>query len=465
MHAVSKKVKHSVENTIIIVYNLNMILKRKFYDYLLNWKKTKKTECLVVGGARQVGKTYIISEFGKREYKSFIYINFNQNETLKEIFVSPSNHLLTTEQIYKNIQIYVPNSELIEHDTLIFLDEIQKCDEARTALKFLAIDNKYDVIASGSLLGLIYSNRNSSNFSIPVGYEQQVKLYSLDFEEFLWALGYSKESINVLREYFNNNAPVPSGLNETLESLFLEYMVVGGMPEAIANYAQFKNFENVNKIQLKILNSYKEDIVTYARNDIEKNKIRSTYDSIPRQLSKENKKFQYSYIDPPGKSKNYFDAINWLVDSNLTYQCFNVFEPKISLYGNEKKDQFKLYFLDTGLLMALYGEASKRALLTSRLSGNTKGAVFENVIGELLTKKGYTLHYYKKDNSSMEIEFLIEQDVNVIPIEVKAQDNSSISLNNYIKIFNPPIAYKLTSGNVGLVDKKKTIPHYMIMFL
>lgn len=447
-----------------------MILKRKIYGELLHWKNNKSNECLMLYGPRQVGKTTIIQQLGKNEYKSFIEINFIKNPNLINIFRSNDDTKveLSSENILKRITAYINNVNIIPNNTLIFIDEIQKCGEARTALKFLAEDKRYHVIASGSLLGLAYGTDDDKDVnlpdSIPVGFEKPLTMYSLDFEEFLWAKGYDDKKISYLLELFKSNSKVPHEINEKYEELFREFIVVGGMPEVVANFVENNDFSKVQAIQDKIMTSYYSDISLHAKG-IEKVKVRKCFESIPRQLAKENKKFQYSKVES-GKTSRYFsDSIQWLKDSGLVNVSHNVTQPYIPLGANEIDENFKLYYHDTGLLCSTYGFETKLAILNNTIKGNSKGGIYENVIGELLVKKGYSLRYKKEENNTLEIEFLIEQNGEVIPIEVKASNGSTFSLNDYINKWSPTICYKLISGNIGLTDKKKSIPHYMIMFI
>ena len=439
------------------------VLKRKMYDTLLAWKNSDKKECLLVKGARQVGKTYLIRKFGEKEYDSFVEINFHEQKSLKVIFDGDK----TAEEIYKRLTANVPGVKLIPGKTLIFLDEIQKCAGARTALKFLAQDGRYDVIASGSLLGLSYGKDDDDEVepveSIPVGYEKTVMMYSMDFGEFLWAYGYTDETIAYLKSFYDAKEKIPPEIHEKYESLLREYLVVGGMPEVVASFAEFKDFTKVQEIQDKILASYADDISQHAKG-AEKVKVRQCYDSIPRQLAKENKKFKYCEIEHKATSRKYGDSVQWLRDANMAYMCYNTTLPTLPLKAYEKDNEFKLYIADTGLLLALFGFATKQALLNGTLKGFAKGGIYENFVAETLVKNGYTLHYYKQGDSS-ELEFVIEKDGEVLPIEVKAGNTPTKSLDSFISNFEPSIAFKLIGGNVGVADKKYTIPHFLAMFI
>ncbi len=445
------------------------MLKRKIYNTLLEWKRTKKNECLLVNGARQVGKTFIIEKFGKTNYKKYIYLNFIKSTEQKNIFSGP----LDPEEIYKRISLYVPNTKLIENDTLIFIDEIQDCPRARTALKFLAIDNRYDVIASGSLLGIQYNRRkgegeDEKEMSIPVGYERQIMMYSLDFEEFLWANGVTEEAISSLRGYFERKEKIPSNgrdeINERYMKYLREYMVVGGMPDVVNTYLRSNNFQEVFKLQEKIFKSYEDDIEHYAKNS-DKPKIKALYKSIPKQLAKEYTKFQYKTVDKNGSARKYTPSLSWLLDAGLIFQLKNVSLPEMPLKAYEMDDSFKVYTTDIGLCTYLYGFETQKALLLGALKGHAKGGIFENLIFDILNKRGFTLYYFKKQDNTEEIEFIYEKDGAVIPVEVKSKHGATESLNAFIKEFKPPYAYKLIDGNLGTAGEKITLPQYMAAFL
>lgn len=436
------------------------MLRRKIYNKILAWKKSKGKECLLIRGARQVGKTYIVREFGKNEYDNFIEINFIKNSDYKEIF----NGSLEAEEIYKRISYYVHNVELIPHKTLIFIDEIQKCANARTALKFLAEDGKYDVIASGSLLGLSYGEDDDDEVleipSVPVGYENSITMYPMDFEEFLWAYGYNGyPDINIDSLLLDNNK-IPDSINEKYESLLTEYLVVGGMPEVVNTFIETKDFVKMANVQEKVLLSYKDDIIQHTKK-VEKVKVSSCYNSIPNQLAKENKKFMYSVVEKHTTARKYQNSIQWLIDANMVNVCTNVSDPIIPLIASEKTNEFKLYINDTGLLTLMYGEETRRKLLNGSLKGNAKCGIYENFVAQTLIVNGYKLYYYKP-NDYMELEFVIEHSGEVVPIEVKAGNNATISLNKFMMKFGSSVGYKVIDGNIGKNDKKIILPHWMI---
>ena len=432
------------------------MLKRKFTGFLLDWRTKKKNECLLIKGARQVGKTYIVEEFGKTQYKSFIKLNFYEHPEYSKIFEGT----LSAEEIYKRMSLYIPEIKFIEKNTLIMLDEIQECPNARTAMKFLAIDSRYDVIATGSLLGIQFKDISS----IPVGYERQITMHSLDFEEFLWALGVSEESIAYLGEFYEKKEQIPEAVNGKILSYLRIYMAVGGMPEAVNEYIKTGNFGSVHEVQQKILDSYKDDVLKYASNS-EKPKIKACFESIPRQLAKENTKFQYSVVKKGDTAKKYSGSIDWIVSANIADKIHNVSLPVLPLSAYEREEQFKIYVHDIGLLIAMYGFEMKAAVVDDTLTGPAKGGIYENLIHTMLARRGYKSSYFHADNNSQEIEFLVEKNGSVIPIEVKSHRGTTVSLNTFIDTFNPPYAYKLITGNIGIFEKKITLPLYMAMFI
>ena len=443
------------------------MLKRKIYSRLLDWKHRRHHEhikkCLLVKGARQVGKSFIIREFGQREYESFVCIDFFRQPDLKYIFDGD----LTAEEILKRITAHIRNFRLVPGSTLIFLDEIQRCGNARTAIKFLAEDMRFDVISSGSLMGLTYGEDDDETTevpaSVPVGYETQITMYSIDFEEFLWAYGYDDSAVSVLRSYFESGETIPEAVHQKYESLFREFMVVGGMPEVVADFAVHKDFNRVDSIQNDIIAEYRDDIAKHAKGR-EKQLVRMCYDAVPKQLAKELKKFQYSTVEKGQTRRKYGGSVQWLKDSEIVNACYNIHEPYLPLMANANEEQFKLYLNDTGLLCCMYGFETKLAVLKDTIRGNARGGIYENIIAECLLKQGYTLYYFKPD-SEHEIEFLIEKNGEVIPVEVKAGNNPSVSLNQFIEEFEPSAAYKLIGGRNGRAGAKITLPHYFVMFL
>ena len=426
-------------------------------DILLEWKTKKNNECLLIKGARQVGKTFIIRDFGKKYYQSFIELNFFENSSYKKIF---ENGSLTCAEIIKRISLEIPLVHFIPGKTLLFLDEIQECPEARTALKFLAEDKRFDCIASGSMLGIAYKAMSS----VPVGYEKQIEMFSLDFEEYLWAYGFDSGAIKELKNYFTSLEKIPSSINDSMLKRLREYAVIGGMPAVVNKFLSTNSFSEAHEEQLKIYNSYLDDIAKYAP-ATEKPKVRKCYLSIPRQLAKENKKFKYSTVETKSTSRKFDGSLEWLKDAGLIKFCNNVSAPIFPLMTHVEDSYFKVYLTDTGILNSMYGFEMKAAIVNNTLTGSTKGGIYENLIADFLLKKGKPLNYYKPSENRQEIEFLLTIEETIIPLEVKSGNNSTISLDDFIAKFNPPYAIKLISGNFGKVNRKITYPLYMALFL
>lgn len=410
----------------------------------------------MVKGARQIGKSFIIRRFGLDNYKNFIEINFEERPELKKIF---EGNLDVTELIRK-FSLFVENVEFKTGETLIFFDEIQSCPQARTSLKFWAEDGRFDVIASGSLLGINY--REVSSF--PVGYERQVEMHSLDFEEFLWARGISDKVISDLKRHFDENLPVEKSVNDKMESLVREFMVIGGMPAVVNSFLETNNYGEVHKTQMMILDAYLNDIAKYAPAK-DKPKARNCYLSIPRQLSKENTKFVYGLVENGGTARKYANSLDWLKDSNIVRYCYNVVPPSFPLVAYVRQEQFRIYANDIGLLVAMYGFEMKAAIVNDTLTGTVKGGIYENLIADFLLKKNIPLFYFKRDDSSSEIEFLLEKETSVVPVEVKSHKGSTSSLDSMLKKNEVKFGYKIMNCNLGKNGKKITIPHYMAMFL
>lgn len=431
------------------------MLKRKIYQSLIEWKKQTEKMCLVVKGARQVGKTFIIDKFARENYENYVYINFDENPGYKVIFDGD----LDVNNLIKQISLRVPNVSLVPHKTIIFLDEIQNCPNARTALKFLALDKRFDVIASGSLLGINYKEVES----FPVGYTEQLEMYSLDFEEFLWANGIEEQSILDVKEFFDKKEVVPQAMHERMMELFKEYIVVGGMPRVVNDFVKNHNFANVLKIQKAIISDYEDDIAKYADGS-EKAKARACFLSIPKHLSKDYKKFRYSLVMPSGSSRKYAGSLMWLYDAGIINFCHNLEIPQLSLEGNSKSDTFKVYMRDTGLLVAMLDEGTQEDIIDGNL-GIYKGAIYENIIGDVLAKKEKKLYYFEY-NSTLEVDFFIRYERVITAIEVKSSGNSkSKSLETLMEKYGVKKGIKLAPSNYGKKGEIDIFPIYMAMFL
>lgn len=432
------------------------MLKRKIYQQLQEWRDSHHEDCLLIKGARQVGKTFAITQFGQTEYESFIAINFIESPQLKALFDGD----LSSSNIKKQMTMLIPGIQFIAEKTLIFLDEIQECPNARTALKFLAQDNTIDVIASGSLLGLSYASVSS----IPVGYERQIEMYGLDFEEYLWALGYSEETTNTLREHFHVLEPLPDEVHKKMLEILHEFMAIGGMPAVVQAFVEKQNFATAYAEQEKILAAYLDDIAKFA--DVTtRNKARECYLSIPRQLAKENTKFKYGMVEKKGTARKFETALDWLRDANLVRYCRAVTTPQFPLRAYEDESKFRVYLSDPGLLCAMYGFEMIAAIIRDELQGPMKGGIYENVVADMLVKAGRDLHYWMNDKGNIKIEFLLEKEASVVPVEVKAKRGATASLNKLLEQDDMKYGYKLSAGNIGVSGKKITLPLYMALYL
>jgi len=434
----------------------DIMLKRKIMDVLVEWKAERKKKCLLLKGARQVGKTFIVREFAKQNYDNIVELNFFTRPEFKDAFEGS----LLMDNLIKKITSIDNSLRFTEGRTLLFLDEIQECGNARTALKPIAEDGRFDCIASGSMLGVSYRNTRS----IPVGYEKQVEMFSLDFEEYLWAIGYDAAHIEHLKEYFVNREMVPKAINDAFMEKLREYGVVGGMPSVVNIFLRTKNFGLVHEEQRDIIASYLDDITKYAT-PTEKPKVKKCYLSIPDQLMRENKKFKYSVVEKGSNANKFENSLEWLADAGLLKICDNITTPMFPLPAYNRTDYFKVYITDIGILNAMYGQEMKNSFYMNTLAGPAKGGIYENLIADILLKRNIPLKYYRPGESIQEIEFLLTREERIIPLEVKAGNGRTPSLDNYIERYDPPYALKLITGNIGMNGKKLTLPLYMAMFL
>lgn len=432
------------------------MLKRKILNDMLEWKNNHRNTCLVIIGARQVGKTFIIREFAKNNYDRVYEFNFLENSLYNEFFHDD----LSVNTILKKMSLKIKDFDIVDGKTLLFLDEIQACPEAITALKFLAEDKRFDVIASCSMLGIAY-NRTTS---FPVGYIERIHMNSLDFEEFLWAKGINSGVIDDIKDFYFKRKTVDTFTHNTMLELFKEYIVVGGMPAVVLEYILTNNFSSVLKVQRRILDDYRDDIVKYAPNN-DKTKIRVCFDSLPAQLSKNNKKFQYKLVEKNSNQEKYGSSLEWLYDAGIINFCYNLTIPEAPLEGNKIKDCFKVYMNDTGLLVVMLDEGTNDEIMSGNL-GIYKGAIYENIIAEVFTKLGKKLYYFEK-NSTLEIDFFIRYNNQVTAVEVKSADNTkSKSLKSVMENYGVKSGLKLSSKNLGSNNENVTsLPIYMSIFL
>ncbi len=431
------------------------MLRRKISDQLLEWKENPSHKCLIVQGARQVGKTYSIRQFAHENYQSFIELNFEINEAYRSIFSGS----LDVDTIIAQISLLLPDSQFVPGKTLIFLDEIQSCPNARTALKFFSIDGRFDVIATGSLLGIGY--REVSSF--PVGYVERLDMHSLDFKEFLWARKVSSQTIDMLYDYYKNREAVPEAMHNRMMEFFREYIVIGGMPNAVQTFVNTNNFAGVLKIQRDIIADYLDDIAKYAK-DSEKAKARACFLSIPNQLARNYKKFSYSIVEKKGSARKFGGSLQWLYDAGIISFCHNLTMPQLPLEGNVRSDVFKVYMRDIGLLVSMLEDGSQKDIIDGNL-GIYKGALYENIVADILVKAGRSLYYFEH-NSTLEIDFLMRYHGQVAAIEVKSAENRKAkSLDSIRENYKVPLGFKLSTENIGKSRGAWVFPLYMTPFL
>ena len=434
-------------------------LKRKIDEYLIEWKKDEHKLPLIIKGARQIGKTNAIRNFGKNNYKTYIEINFALQPQFKTIFEDG----FEVDNIIKNITLKLPEIELNENNTLIFFDEMQECVSTATSLKAFKEDGRYDVICSGSLMGINYKEIESNS----VGNKEDYIMRSLDFEEFLWAKGYKTEQINDLYENMLELKPLSNTQYEVMMSNFKDYMIVGGMPAIVSRFVENKNFSGILKMQQQILLDYEEDITKYA-GGLDKTKILNCYRKIPVFLGNENKKFQISKIANGARSREYVGVVEWLENAGIVNVSYAMEQASLPLKGNYNPDNYRLYFADTGLLIGSLDEETQEDLRNNENMNTYKGALYENIVGDMLVKAGYQLYFYKDDSKKIEMDFMIRDKQSLIPVEVKANDNATISLNNLINNnLYKDIKYgiKLCNKNIGFNGKFYTFPYFLTFLL
>ena len=434
-------------------------LKRKVDNYLLNWKTDPNKKPLIIKGSRQVGKTESITRLGHLNYKSIIYINFVEEPNYKMITTDGYK----AQDIIKNISRIDPSKQFIENDTLIIFDELQDFPDIATSLKFFKIDGRFDVICSGSLLGINYQSIESNS----VGYKTDYEMFSLDFEEFLWAKGYDESTIQEMLEHMIQLKSFNEIEMSIYSSLFLDFCILGGMPAVVREYIEKGTFEGSIDIQKQLVADYKEDIRKYA-DGMDQTRITNVFNHIPVQLAKDNKKFQITKVASNARFRDYRGCIEWLKDAGIINICYCMQFPELPLKGNYDESKYKIYFADSGLLVSMLDDEAQENLRVNKNLGVYKGALYENVVGEALVKAGYDLYYYKKDNSTLEQDFFVRNKENLIPVEVKATNGTARSLRTLIASNHYPdiqFGIKFISGNIGLSNNIYTFPYFCAFLL
>ena len=434
-------------------------LKRKIDDFLIEWKNKSERLPLIIKGARQIGKTESIRYFAKNNYKSVVEINFVLQKQFKVIF----DNGFEVDTIIKNISLINPNFEFIPGETLIFFDELQDCINCATSLKSFNEDGRYDVICSGSLMGINYNEIESNS----VGNKEDYEMYSLDFEEFLWAKGYKQEQIEDLYTHMKTLTPFSELELSVMFDNFKEYMVIGGMPAIVYSFITKKNYSGTLNMQKQIIQDYEEDITKYAHG-LDQGKILNVYRKIPVFLGNENKKFQISKISDGARNREYIGTIDWLKNAGIINVCYCLENAELPLKGNYNPDNYRIYFRDTGLLIGNLDDEIQEDLRNNQNFNTYKGAIYENIVADMLVKSGYSLFFYKNEKSTIEMDFFVRDKDSLVPIEVKAIDGSTVSLNNLIdsdKYNDIKYGIKLGYKNIGFNGKFYTFPYFLTFLL
>lgn len=438
---------------------MEKLLKRKIDKYLTDWKNRPDRKPLIIKGARQIGKTRSVEWFAGQNYASVIEINFIEQKKYREIF----NDGFEVDAILKNISLLNPELKFIPGNTIFFFDELQACPNCATSLKFFKLDGRFDVICSGSLMGISYNEIESNS----VGYKEDYEMHSMDFEEFLWAKGYNDEFTADLLSHMLDVRPLSELQMDTLMSLFRDYVIIGGMPEVVSTYVRNKNFSGTLDIQRQLLKDYEEDITKYVEG-LDKAKVKAVYNHISTFLAKENKRFQITKIARNARNRDYMGCVEWLADAGVVNVCYCLNQPELPLKGNYDPKMYKIYFKDTGLLIASLDEEAQEDLRANRNLGTYKGAIYENIVGDMLVKQGYRLFYYHSDRPALEMDFFIRSADSLIPVEVKANDGATASLNRLLnddKYNEVKYGIKLGYRNIGFNGKFYTFPYFLTFLL
>ena len=431
-----------------------MYFKRKIDDFLQEWKADAKHKPLIIKGARQIGKTESILHFAKQNYKNIVYINFALEKKFMQILADGYD----VESVTRNITLADPSIQFIPKESIILFDEIQENPDVATTLKSFHRDGNYDVICSGSMLGINYKRIHSNS----VGSKTDYEMFSMDFEEFLWAKGYREEQIGSILSHMLENKPFNENELSIFKEIFLTYSVLGGMPDVIKQYLETGTFSGTLDLQNQIRLDYEEDVRKYAEG-LDQTKIISVYRSIPAQLAKENKKFQFNKVAKNARSREYSGCIDWLKNAGIIMECNCLQFPELPLKGNVEESKYKLYYMDTGLLISSLDEEAQEDLRVNKNLGVYKGALYENFVAEAFVKQGFGLYYYKKENASLEEDFFVRTQNTLVPVEVKANSNQSKALSALInnkRYQDISLGIKFGDVNVGYANQIYTFPYF-----
>ena len=441
------------------------MFKRKIEKYLKEWKSDEHKMPLIIKGCRQCGKTFSVLDFARKNYGNVVYLDFFLNPQYKSIF----DDSLEIDNILVNISTLLPNVRIVPGDTCFVFDEIQDCPRARTSLKFFKIDGRFDVICTGSLLGVTgYRSQDPDDdrfAPVPVGYEKIVEMYPMDFEEWLWTNGIQEAVFRKLEDCLSSLVPVPEVIHRRMTQLLQQYVIVGGMPRAVTTFMETQNIQEVVRVQNAIIEGYKTDMLKYAPQP-DKPRIRECFESIPKQLSRENKKFAYAQVRANGRGRDYQGSLQWIEDAGIIRKCYNLEIPELPLDGNAISEQFKVYMADTGLFISMLERETAHDILNGNLFGY-KGAIFENLIADIFGKMGRKLYYYRKD-SGLEVDFVMRYDGECTLVEVKASSGNVKSTKTILahpEKYHVSRAIKLGNYNIGTSDQITTLPLYMAFLL
>lgn len=438
------------------------MLKRKIDNLLEEWKKRPDKKPLIVKGARQVGKTASIRIFAQQHYKHVVEINFVLQRQYRGIFEDGYE----VDSIVRNITLINPELVIEPHKTLFFFDELQACPDCATSLKSFKQDGRYDVICSGSLMGVHYQQIESNS----VGYKEDIVMHSMDFEEFLWACGYDNQLTEDLFTHMIELSPLSAIMMSRLTELFRQYMVLGGMPEVVNTFVTQQHYSGTLSLQRQLLLDYEEDITKYAVG-FEKAKVLAVYRHISTFLAQENKRFQVTKITQSARNRQYLGAVEWLDNAGIVNVCYCLHELALPLKGNYDPKRYKVYYRDTGLLVASLDEEAQEDLRRNQNFATYKGAIYENIVADMLVKQGYDLYYYRNDKASIEMDFFVRSANYLWPIEVKAKNTATASLNRLTNAAGRKQGsdikhgIKLCNANIGFNGKFYTFPYYLTFLL
>ncbi len=446
--------------------NVYRMYKRKIEDALLSWLGFPSHKPLVVKGVRQCGKTSSVMDFATKHFKHVVYLDFREHPDYKKFF-TPN---LEVDNIIMRITAAIPNADIIPGDTCFVFDEIQDCPKARGSLKYFYQDGRYQVMCTGSLLGVNgyktpEEQKEEEEASIPVGFEDIIDMYPMDFEEWLWANGIKDVHLDYLKKCLINEEPVEEAIHDRLNELMHQYIVVGGMPEVVSTFLETKQIGKVLAVQRRIVDEYKADMLKYAPT-ADKPRIRECFDSIPAQLAREYKKFSYTVVRPGGRGRDYAGSLQWIEDAGIIRRCYNTEITELPLDGHKIKSEFKVYMADIGLLVSMLEEGTQSSILDGDLL-SYNGAINENLVADVLGKMGRKLYYFHKD-SGLELDFLMRYKGQCTPVECKATTGNAKSMSTILKHpekYHVTNAIKLGDYNIGRKDQLLTIPTYMAFLL